>query len=141
MPKLSVWLIRCALLHLLIGSLLGTVMLLTKAGATMPGWVLRGWGVHAELVLVGWMVQLTIGVAYWILPKFPRRPVRGPSWPVVAALVLLNAGVVAAGLASLQGWRELVVVARFAELAAVMSFALSTWPRVKEFGRGRPAAL
>ena len=39
-----------------------------------------------------------MGVAWWILPKYPRLPERGPAAPVWAAWLLLNAGVVLAGV-------------------------------------------
>lgn len=133
MPALSVWFIRFSLVYLVVGASLGTMMLLVKAGAAAPRWLFAGWGVHSEVVLMGWMVQLTMGVGYWILPKFPRQPVRGPRWPAVTALVLLNIGVLGSGLASALAWRDLMMAARVFELLAVMSFGLSAWPRVKAF--------
>ncbi len=133
MPVLSVWFIRLSLGYLVMGTALGAMMLLVKAGAAAPRWMFAGWGVHSEVVLIGWMVQLTMGVGYWILPKFPRQPVRGPLWPAVTALVLLNIGVLGSSLASALAWRDLMVAARMVELMAVISFGLSIWPRVKAF--------
>ena len=68
MPRVSVWMIRAALLHLLSGALLGAAYLAFKA----EGWfviLVSHLGTHQEQMLVGWMVQLVIGVAYWILPR------------------------------------------------------------------------
>jgi hypothetical protein len=77
-----------------------------------------------------------MGVAWWILPKYPRLPERGPAAPVWAAWLLLNAGVVLAGVGRSAGAPDAVVIAgRAAEFAATMAFAGAAWPRIKAFGR------
>jgi hypothetical protein len=83
------------------------------------------------------MVQLALGVAYWILPKHAHGPVRGPAGPVIAAAVLINLGVLSAGLGGAVGQDGLTVAGRLAELTAVLLFATNALPRIKEFGRGR----
>ena len=137
MPLPTVWLVRAALVHLLVGAALGALLLATKAGLGTPPWVARTWPLHSEMMLLGWMVQMTMGVAYWILPKHAHGPVRGGAAPVIVAALLINAGVVGAGLGPALGRAGLVVAGRLAELAAVLLFASNAWPRIKEFGRGR----
>ena len=137
MPLQTIWLVRAALLHLLVGTTLGALLLVTKADLGTPPWVARTWPLHGEMMLLGWMVQLAMGVAYWILPKHAQQPVRGRAAPVLAAALLINAGVIAAGLGPALGWADLTVAGRMAELAAVLLFASNAWPRIKEFGRGR----
>lgn len=133
MPTLSVRLVRTALLCLVIGAALGGVLLAapTAGGA---GW----WRAHAELMLFGWVLQLTMGVAYWILPKHAAGQIRGPELLAAWIHPLLNAGVgicVVAWLALLPA--AVLAAGRLLELSAVAAFAAVAWPRVKPFGMGR----
>ena len=135
MPDLSILLVRTALCWLAAGVAMGALLLASKA-APLPAGVLRLFHLHSEAVLVGWMVQFAMGVAWWILPKYPRLPERGPAAPVWVAWVLLNAGVLLAGLGRSLGASDGVVMAgRSAELLAAAAFAVAAWPRVKAFGR------
>ena len=135
MPFLSVLLVRSALCWLAVGAAMGALLLGTKA-APLPAWVFRLFALHAEALLIGWMVQLTMGVAWWILPKYPRLPERGPAAPIWAAWLLLNVGVLLAGVGRSIGAPEATVIAgRLAELLAAVAFAGAAWPRVKAFGR------
>jgi len=134
-PDLSILLVRTALCWLAAGVAMGALLLASKA-APLPAGVLRLFHLHSEAVLVGWMVQFAMGVAWWILPKYPRLPERGPAAPVWVAWVLLNAGVLLAGLGRSLGASDGVVMAgRSAELLAAAAFAVAAWPRVKAFGR------
>lgn len=135
MPFLSVLLVRTALGWLAVGSAMGALLLASKAAA-LPSGGLRLLHAHSEAVLIGWMVQLAMGVGWWILPKYPRLPERGPTAPVWAAWLLLNAGVLLAGAGRSLGAPDAVAMAgRSAELLAVCAFAGAVWPRVKAFGR------
>ena len=92
MPAWSVRLIRGALVYLVAGAMIGAMLLsATARGVTVPVGPARA--LHAELLLFGWLVQFTMGVAYWMLPKHATGPGRGPVGPIVAAWLLLNAGV------------------------------------------------
>lgn len=88
---------------------------------------------HAELLLLGWTVQLAMGVAFWILARFREGAERGEELPVRSAF-LLNAGVVTVGLGLSWGAPPAVVLlGRIAEMAAVVAFAGHAYPRVKAF--------
>ena len=135
MPFLSVLLVRTALGWLAAAAAMGALLLAAKA-RPLPAGVFRLFHLHSEAILVGWMVQFAMGVAWWILPKYPRLPERGPGAPVWAAWLLLNGGVVLAGVGRSIGAPDALVVAgRSAELLAAMAFALAAWPRVKAFGK------
>lgn len=123
MPKASVWLIRMALLHLTIGALLGAAYLSFKAGGGMA-WAAAHRAVHVELMLMGWMIQLVIGVAYFILPRPGAEPLRGPLIWIV--LLLLNSGVILVGL----GYH---LPGRLAETAAAGLFVLHAWNRQRAY--------
>ncbi len=139
---------RAALLHLALGFTLGALLLLrggwallgdAQAVALPAAWLLLP--AHVEFLLVGWTVQLAMGVAFWILPRFaapgPRSPTapppsRGNVAPAWAAFVLLNGGVWMVAVAPLLGDESALPTAgRLAELVAAAAFALHAWPRVK----------
>ncbi len=129
MPRLSVWLIRAALFHLAAGFGLGALLLWNKGLPLSPS--LGRWlPVHIEVVLFGWLAQLALGVAYWILPRFHTER-RRAGW-AAAAFVLLNVGVWTVGLAAGLGWPAAVsAFGRGLEALAFLAFAWHAWPRVK----------
>ena len=87
---------------------------------------------HIEFVLFGWMVQLVMGMAFWILPRFATPPVRGNEKPAWAALVLVNTGIWLIALSvSVVADPWLTLVGRLAEAVGVMAFAVHAWPRIK----------
>ena len=71
MPRLSRIAIRLALASLLLGAGIGAWQLSAPAFGAPRAWSLLP--VHVELMLFGWLVQLAMGVAYWILPRTPAR--------------------------------------------------------------------
>jgi hypothetical protein len=122
------------MVHLLLGFALGAVLLANRGVPIHPAlaWLRPA---HAELLLIGWTVQLAMGVAFWILPRFRPGPERGDERPAWAAWALLNLGVLTAamGAAALDSG-TVIVVGRSAEALAAVAFARHAWPRVKPFG-------
>ncbi len=137
MPRVTVVLVRASLVHLVAGAAVGALLMWAKAGYQLPALVARSWPLHAEMLLLGWLVQLALGVAYWILPKHATVPVRGPVGPVVLAALLLNVGVAGAGLGQVVNHAGLAAGGRVAEFAAVVLFAVNAVPRIKRFGRNQ----
>lgn len=133
MPVWSVRLQRAAFVWLIAGFAAGALLLAAKG----LGWALP-WShwlpVHTELLLVGWMLQFTMGVAYWMLPKHARGPERGPDGPIRTAFLLLNAGVLLAAAGQSHHAGALATAGRALELLAVAAFVSNAWPRVKAFG-------
>lgn len=122
------WAVRCALLYLAAGAVIGALMLIAKAGL-LPADLLRLLPVHQEFVLLGWLVQLAMGVGYWILPRVDGARPRA----ALAALgiVCLNAGILAAAIGGLVGVERPVVLGRVLELAGVVAFVVHVWTRVR----------
>ncbi len=134
MPRLARWFVRASLVYLVVGFTLGASMLVLKALASY-GAMARLLAPHVEFVLVGWTVQLTMGVAFWILPRFAGGTSRGPEGYATVAFVLVNVGVITAALGPpFGGPATLVVLGRLAELAGAASFGVHAWLRVKPFG-------
>jgi cbb3-type cytochrome oxidase subunit 1 len=130
-PRLSVWLVRAALLALAAGAALGAALL---AAHPLAGGLARWRPLHAELLTVGWTVQLAFGVAHWILPRFRTGRERGRDELGWAAFVLVNLGVVLVGVGrSVPGAESWALAGRSAEGLAVAAFAAQAWPRVKPF--------
>lgn len=134
MPRLSVWVIRTALLYLGAGFTLGALMLSNKGLAYEP-MLWRLLPLHIECLIFGWMVQLALGVAFWIMPRFTGESKRGDERFAWAGYALLNAGILAVCLGQWLGAQGgMLFLGRLAEFAAALLFAASLWPRVKGFG-------
>ena len=102
MPRLSVWAIRTALVYLGLGFTWGALMLSQK-GVPLDTAVWRMLPMHIEFVLAGWTMQLAMGVAFWILPRFSRGSARGNESLAWTAYVLLNVGVLSVGVGQWLG--------------------------------------
>ena len=129
MPRPTVWFLRAALIHLVLGFTFGAALLWHK-GVPIHPLLWRLLPAHMEFLLIGWTVQLVLGVAYWILPRFYTS--RGDVRLVWAAFVLLNGGVWLAGMGgtlAAPGW--ILLVGRLCEAGAALAFAFNAWPRVK----------
>jgi len=134
MPRLSSWYIRIALLYLALGFTLGGLLLFNK-GFPLHSLIWSLLPVHIESVLIGWTLQLVMGMAFWILPRFQKAPVRGNEALAVGAFILINIGILSIVLASfLPGMLWLAFVGRTAEAAGVIAFIVHAWPRIKGFG-------
>ena len=130
MPTLSAWAIRTALVWLALAALIGA-LILARDEIGLPRLILLR-PAHAEMMLVGWMMQLAFGVAHWILPRRRVAPAgegRGALGPVLFVVVALNLGVLLVILGATLAGRVL-------EAAAVVGFALQGVPRIRAAGWG-----
>jgi cbb3-type cytochrome oxidase subunit 1 len=132
MPRLSRWFIRFALIYLAWGITFGSLILAHKGWPLHP-LLWRLLPVHIEFLLFGWTVQLAMGVAFWIFPRFWRS--RGDERIAWLAFSLLNVGVWLAALSLLLGASPYFTFAgRLAEAGAAIAFAVHAWPRIKPPG-------
>jgi heme/copper-type cytochrome/quinol oxidase subunit 1 len=130
MPRLSQWFIRLALLHLVLGFTFGALMLANKGLPLHPA-LWRLLPLHIELLLVGWTMQLALGVAFWILPRFLTDQPRGSEAGAWLAFILLNGGLWLFNLGTFFGASQIVIFfGRLAEVTAVAAFAWHIWPRI-----------
>ncbi len=136
MPRLSVLFIRTGLVYLAIGFTFGGILLFNKGIPIFPAsWALLP--AHIELLLIGWTLQLIMGVAFWILPRFSRPPARGKEFLAWLSYYLLNLGVWLVISSSLfPQWNGMTTLGRLAETVAAAAFALHAWPRIKPLGAG-----
>lgn len=125
-----------SLLALLLGMTIGAMILGAK-GVGAAGAVMLLLPAHTELVLVGWMLQLAMGVAQWILPRFGARgPARGDraAWVAFGAINLGVLCVVVAVTATDATAQSLRWGGRVLEVATVGAFLASVWSRVRASG-------
>lgn len=129
MPRLSQWIIRTAFIYLLLGFTVGALLLWHKGAPLHPA--LWGWlPAHIEFLLFGWIVQLTMGVAFWILPRYWQKDRRGKEGAVKIAFVLLNVGIwLVVAYSVFQASRMFLLVGRGAEIGAAVLFASHAWGR------------
>ncbi|HZD10167.1 MAG TPA: hypothetical protein VE553_02405 [Candidatus Binatia bacterium] len=130
MPRLSRYLVRLALIHLGAGFTIGALMLANKGLSFDAGlWRLRP--AHIEILVVGWLIQFAMGVAFWIAPRFWEKPVRGNVAGAWLAMILLNAGVWTVAVSSCSGLPAgFVLAGRLLEGFAALSFGWHLWPRI-----------
>lgn len=130
MPRPSVWAVRASLLYLLTGFTLGALMLANK-GIPFSPWVWNLLPVHIDILLFGFVIQLAIGMAYWILPRFPGGS-RGNETNFWITIGLLNLGiwtVTFVSLSNLPG--QWLTAGRLMEGISAVLFTLQVWKRIR----------
>ncbi len=132
MPRLSVWMIRAALIYFGCGVTLGALLLWNK-GLPVAGAIWRLLPAHLEFVLFGWILQLALGVAFWIMPRFTGTARFGQVRWAWAGFGLLNVGILAVVIGSAAG-SEFSAVGRGLQLIGAAAFAVQLYPRIKPFG-------
>jgi hypothetical protein len=147
MPTLSRCFLRGALLCLAIGMLPGGLILLQKGTGWFPAfWVLLP--AHTYLVLIGGISQFTLGMCYWIFPRFAGGTSRGNTTLAWFSYAMLNT---ALGLVVLHPLFEWLFGSLAAGLAfacagtlqggAALTFVLHIWPRIRPSAPGLRRSL
>ena len=137
MPALSRCFLHGGLLCLALGMLPGGIILLQKGTGWLPlAWVLLP--AHTYLVLIGGISQFTLGVCYWIFPRFGGGASRGNTTLAWCSYVMLNA---ALGLVIFHLPIQVLYGSMAANLAfagagilqslAALAFVLHIWPRIR----------
>ena len=137
MPTLSRYFLRGGILYLALGLLPGGIILLQKGTGWLPlAWILLP--AHTYLVLIGGISQFTLGVCYWIFPRFGGGTSRGNTLLAWLSYATLNA---ALGLVIFHLPIQVLFGAPAANLAfagagilqsvAALAFVLHIWPRIR----------
>jgi hypothetical protein len=130
MPRLSAWSVRLAMLYLLLGFTFGALMLANK-GIPFAAWLWRLLPAHMDILLFGFVIQLAIGFAFWILPRY-RGGSRGNENVVWVAVVLLNLGIWTITIAGSFNFSGLwMVTGRVLEGVAAILFVFQIWKRIR----------
>ena len=136
MPTLARVFIKTALLYLAAGITLGGALLIDKAYPFSPA-LLELLPLHFQWLLLGWTLQLALGMVYWIMPRTDL--VRKKSWLGWLSYALLNVALAAFTIAELLPALATAAAPRWLEgmaalcLAATpIAFTLHIWPRVRK---------
>jgi hypothetical protein len=126
------------LLHLAAGFTVGGLLLFHKGAPILPG-LWRLLPSHIELMLIGWTLNLAMGVAYWILPRYKSGRPLGAEGLVWLAYGLLNVGVAAVCLVPWltvsPAGTSVAWLGKTAEALAAVAFAAHALPRIKPHGQ------
>lgn len=134
MPLISRILIKASLTYLLLGLLMGVLMLINKSIFLSPVfWFMVP--AHIEIMIFGWIIQFTIGVAYWILPRFLGDKGRGSFKLAILMPILLNAGILLVMISDLMAWNGVALTGRLFELLTVLIFIGLHWKRVVTYNK------
>ncbi len=138
MPFITRLFIKSALLYF-VAALIAALTLALNPLLVLPRFVTALGPVYFHLLMVGWVTQLIMGVAYWMFPKFTREKPRGHTWLIWATFLLLNSGlllrVVAEPMRVLQTaawWGWLLALSALLQWLAGLAFVANSWPRIKE---------
>lgn len=135
MPLISRLMIKLSLVYLLLGVSLGALMLINKAWLISPIlWFVLP--IHIEFLIFGWIIQFTLGVAYWILPRYLETKGRGNATPAWLMLVFLNAGILMVAFSAYGLGNTFALTGRILEALAVVLFISLHWKRVVTYNRG-----
>lgn len=130
MPTPSRWMIRLALIYLIAGMAMGAMLLIHKAYPITPAvWMLLP--IHIEVTIFGWIIQLTLGTAYWMFPRFIEGRPRGRPMFAGGMVLALNLGILLVIIDTLiMVPFPLQLLGRVLELMAVGLFIFLHWNRI-----------
>jgi hypothetical protein len=140
MPPLARTFVKTAFVYFIAAFLLGALVMLEK-WIGFSRWLKTVYFGQVHLLMVGWITQLAIGVAYWMFPRFLKqqdpRP-RGSDTLAWTVFVALNAGLVLRliiepfYLMGGQPWLAVaMVLSGFLQALAAVLFGLLIWGRVR----------
>jgi fluoride ion exporter CrcB/FEX len=144
MPPIARTFVKAAFLYFLAAFLLGALMMLDR-WLGFSRWLRALTMSQLHLLVVGWITQLAIGVAYWMFPRFLKeqdpRP-RGSdalAWFVLASLnagLLLRFAVEPFYLMDAQSWlAALMALAGVLQALSAFAFGWIIWGRIRAMER------
>lgn len=140
MPPIARAFVKTAFVYLMVAFVLGALMMLDR-WLNVSRWLKVMYASQIHLLMAGWITQLTIGVAYWMFPRFLKeddpRP-RGSDRLAWAIFVCLNVGLLVrfgaeplSFLAPSPWLNGVLALSALLQAAAAIGFALLIWRRVR----------
>ncbi len=131
MPRITRYFIKAAMLYFAAG-LLTSFLVSARTLLHLPDFLQNMTPTYLHMLVVGWITQLIIGVAYWMFPKFSKETPRGDERVGWAIFILLNIGLPLRiiGEPFNIGW--MLPISAVLQLFAIWMFIIVIWPRVKE---------
>lgn len=145
MPFESQLFVKTALVALVVAFVWGAWMALEESLARPidPVWAIE----HAHVAFVGWLVNMVIGFAIWLLPlnreRFPDTQGRYFRWMPPSIYLLLNGGLIARIVsepASVHSAiaRAILGASAVSQLCAILLFVALAWLRTRPPSRPAP---
>jgi hypothetical protein len=140
MPPIARTYVKAAFLYFVAAFLLAALMMLDR-WLDFSRWLKMVYLSQLHLLVVGWITQLAIGVAYWIFPRLLKeqdlRP-RGSDALAWGVLVCLNLGLLLRFLVEPfylmgpQSWLAgLMALSGVLQALAALGFGLLIWGRIR----------
>jgi cbb3-type cytochrome oxidase subunit 1 len=140
MPPIARSFVKAAFLYFVAAFLLGALMSLDR-WLNFSRWLKLVYLGQLHLLVVGWLTQLAVGVAYWMFPRLRKeqdpRP-RGSDTLAWFVLVCLNVGLLLRFvlepfyLMGPQPWLAAsLALSGLLQAAAVVAFGLLIWARIR----------
>ncbi len=138
MPILTRLYVKTSLLYLVAALVLAMVLALAQT-VTLPPLLAAAGPVYLHLFMVGWIMQLIMGIVFWMFPKYSRELPRGNERLAAVVYGLLNVGLLlrvigeparAVSPAALWGW--MLALSALLQWLAGAGFVVNTWGRAKE---------
>jgi cbb3-type cytochrome oxidase subunit 1 len=140
MPPIARSFVRAAFLYFVVAFLLGVLMSVDR-WLNFSRWLKLVYLGQLHLLVVGWLTQLAIGVAYWMFPRLRKEQGLHPrgsdalAWFVFVSLnlgLLLRFGFEPFYLMGPQPWlAALLALSGLLQAAAVVGFGLLIWARIR----------
>jgi hypothetical protein len=140
MPPIARTFIKAAFAYFILAFLLGALMMLER-WLGFSRWLKAVYLSQLHLLMVGWITQLAIGVAYWMFPRYRKEQASGPrgsdalAW---AVLIALNAGLLMRFvfeplyLMGPQPWlAAIAALTGVLQALAAIGFGLLIWGRIR----------
>ena len=143
MPPIARAYVKASLAYLIVAFLLGALMMLDR-WLNVSRWLKVVYVSQLHLLVVGWITQLAIGVAYWMFPRFLKEQdphPRGSDRLAWSVFICLNAGLLLRLIVEpfyLMGPRPwlaaLVALSGVLQALAVLGFGWLIWGRIRAMG-------
>jgi hypothetical protein len=140
MPPIARTYVKSAFVYFVAAFLLAALMMLDR-WLNVSRWLKVVYASQLHLLLVGWLTQLAIGVAYWMFPRFLKQQTphpRGSEGLAWAVLICLNVGLVMRFIVEpfyLLGpntWlAALLALSGVLQALAAVGFGLLIWGRIR----------
>jgi hypothetical protein len=131
MPAITRYFIKAAMLYFAAGLLTG-FLISARTLLNLPAALTAMTPTYLHMLVVGWITQLIIGVAYWMFPKFSKESPRGDERVGWAIFILLNVGLLLRVIGEPLNIGWLLPISAIMQFFAVWLFIIVVWPRVKE---------
>jgi hypothetical protein len=140
MPPIARTYVKAAFVYFVVAFVLGALMMLER-WLNFSRWLRVVYLSQLHLLVVGWITQLAIGVAYWIFPRYRKQQTpepRGSDTLAWAVLVALNFGLLLRfflepfHLTGPQPWlAALLALSGVLQALAALGFAWLVWGRIR----------